>query len=124
MRGTLSSGAEKRCLSESQGREKPMIVSRSIFYAKWGKVDALKAMMKGMFEGELPEGVKHGRLLTDLDGRYFRLIAELEFENLAAWESWRNREFASGSGGGDQTDPMTELAEWGEQEFYTVEVSV
>ncbi len=98
-----------------------MIVSRTIFYAKWGRVDELKAMMTGMFQGDLPEGVHGARILSDLDGRFFRLIAEVEFDDLAAWERWRSQDLEPG--GNDHTDPMRELVEWGEQEFYTLEAT-
>jgi hypothetical protein len=66
--------------------------------------------------------VTGGRLLTDLDGRFFRLIAELEFESLSAWDRWRSSEL--GGGGDDHTNRMAELVEWGEQEFYTVEARI
>ncbi len=102
-----------------------MIVARTIFYAKWGKVDQLKAIMKGMFEGQRPPQMKGARLYTDLDGRFFRMITEIEFEDLASWESWRNAAFGGGGEGAvDQSDPMADLVEWGEQEFYTLEMQL
>lgn len=102
-----------------------MIVGRTIFYAKWNRVDELKSMMHGMFDGERPEGMRGARLLTDLSGRFYRLVIEVEFDTLASWEVWRNAAFVGGDAG-DSTppDPMRDLVEWGEQEFYTLEASI
>jgi hypothetical protein len=101
-----------------------MIVARTVFYAKWGRVDELREMFRSVLSGEQPEEVKGGRMLTDLSGRFFKMVVETEHESLAAWEIWRNKMFSGSDGGQDPTDPMSDLVEWGEQEFYTVEAEV
>jgi hypothetical protein len=101
-----------------------MIVARTIFYAKWGRIDELKQMFQGMFSGEQPSEVRRGRILTDLSGRFFKMVVETDHDSLAAWEEWRAKMFSSGGASEDTTDPMRELVEWGQQEFYTLESEV
>jgi hypothetical protein len=100
-----------------------MIVDRTILIAKWGRIDELKEIFKGYLEGEQPQGVLGGRILTDLSGRFFRLILETEFENLAAWENWRATEFAKPEFG-EMFAKTADLVESGSQEFYTIELKV
>jgi hypothetical protein len=100
-----------------------MIVDRTILNAKWGRIDELKEIFKGFFEAEQPAGVMGGRILTDLSGRFFRLIVETEFENLAAWENWRANEFSKPEFA-EMFAKTAELVESGAQEFYTIELKV
>src|SRR5687768_9851320 len=100
-----------------------MIVARTVFYAKWGRIDELKQMFQEMFTGQQPEETKGARMLTDLSGRFFKMVVETKHESLADWEAWRAKMFFSDSDGGaagDTTDPMRDLVEWGAQEFYTL----
>ena len=61
-------------------------------------------------------------MLTDLSGRFFKMVVETKHESLADWEAWRAKMFFSdGAAGGDTTDPMRDLVEWGALEFYTLE---
>jgi hypothetical protein len=96
-----------------------MIVARAIFYVKWGRIDELKQMFEPLFVGAQPEEVKGGRMLTDLSGRFYKLVVETEHVSLAAWEAWRAKTFSGG--GSDDTSEMGQLVEWGQQEFYTLE---
>ena len=47
-----------------------------------------------MLEGAGPGAPQGGRILTDLSGRFFKLVVESEFESLAAWEAWRSTMFS------------------------------
>jgi heme-degrading monooxygenase HmoA len=100
-----------------------MIVDRTVLYAKWGRIDELKEIFKGMLEAPQPAGVMGGRILTDLSGRFFRLIVETEFEDLAAWENWRATEFSKPEFA-EMFAKTADLVESGSQEFYTLEVKV
>ncbi len=96
-----------------------MILMRNVFQAKYGRGDDLVALMQGV-QGLL---AKHGgaqqRILTDLAGPFFTVIAEIEFESLADFERSFGEMFA---------DPefeqwfsrMPELVESGSREFFTI----
>jgi hypothetical protein len=96
-----------------------MILVRHIFHAKFGKAAEVVAMLK---EGgsEIEEQGGRWRLLTDLSGRYDTVVLEIEAESLAEFERARAEMFADPEFQQD-APRMTELVDWGESEFYTIE---
>lgn len=100
-----------------------MIVDRTVLNCKWGKGDEVVAAFKEMFALPQPAGVKGGRILTDLSGKFFRVVLEMEMENLAAWEQWRAQTFQSPEFG-ELFGRISELIESGTLEFYTVEATI
>jgi hypothetical protein len=100
-----------------------MILVRDIFQAKFGKIDELMALMKGMVEGapaETPAAFRKARLLTDMSGPFFTAVIETEFESMAEWEAaWTK--LMSMQGDGDTNGLMNELVRSGRREFYRIE---
>ena len=65
-----------------------MLLVREVFHCKPGKVRPLLEKFQAM--GKLMQSAGQGgmRLLTDLSGeRYWTLVAEMEMENLAAFDA-------------------------------------
>ena len=95
-----------------------MILERNVFQAKYGRGDELVAVMKKMRPLMKRAGARDLRVLTDLSGPFFTVIAEATFENLAASE-------ATSSMFGEPAfeklmSAMAELVESGSREFYTI----
>lgn len=100
-----------------------MILVRDIFQAKFGKIDELVALMKGMVEGapaDTPPAFRKARLLTDMSGPFFTAVIETEFESMAEWEAaWTK--LMSMQASADMNDRMNELVRSGRREFYRIE---
>lgn len=99
-----------------------MIMSRTVFQAKWGKADELVAgLAESMRQGGGFDAKEHkAKLLTDLGGEFHTVVIEAQYESLAEYEQFRARLFASpdfqaNANRGDG------LMVSGRQEFYTVE---
>ena len=60
------------------------------------------------------------RTLTDASGPFFTVVAETEFENLAAWEQAAG-EYLAMPEFGDWFERMTPLVDSGRREFYNIE---
>ncbi|MGQ0679328.1 MAG: hypothetical protein ACT4OM_06715 [Actinomycetota bacterium] len=99
-----------------------MIVDRTILNCKWGHGDEVVAIFKEVFAPmqTASEGVKGGRVLTDLSGKFFRVIVETELENLAAWEKWRAEMFQAPEFA-ETFAKTADLVESGSVEFFTIE---
>lgn len=95
-----------------------MILVRDVFQAKYGKGDELVALFKEI-GGEWGPGF-YGRVLTDLSGTFFTVVAEMEVESLAEWERRRAELFALPEFG-EWFARMAPLVESGGREFYNIE---
>ncbi|HUK14094.1 MAG TPA: NIPSNAP family protein [Thermoanaerobaculaceae bacterium] len=72
-----------------------MIVVRNVFHLKFGKAKEARALMK---EGKAiaeEAGFEPGRVLTDLSGRFYTLVMENSYPNLAGLEKAQKKGFAN-----------------------------
>ena len=98
-----------------------MIMIRDVFQAKYGRGDALVALLQelpqmaaGAGFAELPY-----RLLTDASGPFFTVVTETEVASLAEWE----RQFAESMDRpefGEWFSRMVDLVDHGRREFYHI----
>ncbi len=74
-----------------------MIMTRTVFQAKWGKADELVAgIAESMRQGGGFEAKEHKvKLLTDLSGEFHTVVILAQYESLAACEQFRARLFSS-----------------------------
>ena len=93
-----------------------MILHRVVMHAKQGTVTQMVARMKEMTK-DMPN---RPRILTDLSGPFNTVVLESKFENLAAYEIWRN-EFFSSEQFQDESGERDDSLESGVNEFYTIE---
>ena len=66
-----------------------MIVERQVFYARYGKGDALVNLFKRL-PATIPTtalGATTQRVLTDMTGPMFRVIVEMEWKDAGAWQA-------------------------------------
>jgi hypothetical protein len=96
-----------------------MLLVRMVFHAKFGKAGEIIATLK---QGrEISTGnMKRARILTDLSGRFDRVVMEFEAESLADFERERAELYANPQYQ-EVGSRMTSLFDWGYSEFYTVE---
>jgi len=98
-----------------------MVVVRYIMHAKWGRGDeAVKEFKALVGINERITGVKNNsRLMTDLSGKFFTLVEEVEFNSLGEWEEARQKIFADPEFQKSMAK-ITDLIETGSTEFYTL----
>ena len=94
-----------------------MILVRLVFQAKYGRGDELVALFHD--NADMWPGGQQMRLLTDLSGSFFTVVAETAFENMAAWEKFEQEEYAMPEFG-PWFEKMIPLVESGRREFYHV----
>src|ERR671932_1634488 len=99
--------------------EDAMILVRTVFQVKWGKMDEVLAGMAEMRSLGERLGLRRGRVLTDLAGPMFTLVQEQEVESLDQWqrqreEMFRNPEWQA------MAARMPDVFEAGRTEFYTI----
>ena len=99
-----------------------MIIVRDTFHCKFGMGDQVVAMLKRIVsENAGPGGrVKSARVMTDISGRFFTVVSELEMESVddhqaMLRETFQRADFAQEFGG------MTEAVDSGHREYYTLE---
>jgi hypothetical protein len=95
-----------------------MIVVRDVFQAKYGLGGDLVDLLKEAQEKWPAEYAT--RVLTDASGQFFTVVAETEFESLAAWEQAVSS-YLSLPEFGDWFERMTPLIDTGRREFYNIE---
>ena len=93
-----------------------MILVRQVFHAKYGRGDALVALMKQVMQ-RLPQ--TRGRLLTDLSGQFFTVVVEFESPSLSEWEKGFGEAMRDQSVG-EIFGKTVELIDSGHREFYTI----
>jgi len=94
-----------------------MILVRDVFQARYGKADELVALFNELRENLAADYAY--RILTDVTGTFFTVVAETELESLAAWEELTSDLFAMPEFA-DWFARMTPLVESGRREFYQV----
>ena len=97
-----------------------MILVRNTFQAKYGKGDELVALIKE-FNGR--SDTDDGRILVDMSGTFFTVIAESEHESMGAFEQsiaaqMEDSEFSAWFG--EWFRRMCELVESGNREFFRI----
>jgi hypothetical protein len=95
-----------------------MLVVRNVFRAKYGMGDALVQHI--LSEPEIWSGGQKFRVLTDASGTFFTVVAELTFENFAAFEAAEKAEFALPQFG-KWFEKMVPLVDSGYREFWTIQ---
>ena len=99
-----------------------MILSRTVFQAKFGKANDLVTTLKAMGQDmpdELVESLQF-RILTDISGSFDTVVLETTHESLAALEEFRKEIFAR-SEASDEPSPLIDLVVSGRNEYYTIE---
>jgi hypothetical protein len=98
-----------------------MIVVRYIINAKWGRGDEVVKEFKTLvgINERITGGKNNSRLMTDLSGKFFTLVEEVEFNSLGEWEEVRQKTFADPEFQKSMTR-ITDLIETGSTEFYTL----
>src|SRR3954464_9590667 len=98
-----------------------MLVARQVFQAKFGQGDALVAIFKEMNTrvAQVSANAPKFRILTDVSGPFFTVVAEVEVESLAAWEG-TFRQMMNQPWMGEVFGRMMPLVETGTREFYTI----
>ena len=92
-----------------------MILVRDVFQAKYGRGDALIALLK-----DIPVDFPYTmRIFTDASGPFFTVVTEYEVESLAAWER-QSPEVFSQPDFGLWFERMIPLVESGRREFYHI----
>ncbi len=95
-----------------------MLVTRSVFQAKYGKGSELVELFK---EARNTWSEMSGtRILTDASGSFFSVVTEDEVENFTAWEKRISETFAHPDFG-EWFARMEPLVESGSREFYYLE---
>lgn len=95
-----------------------MILVRDVFQAKYGKGGELVELFKEARE-QWPAGYAP-RILTDVSGSFFTVVAETEVEDLAAWQKLNAEVFAMPDFG-QWFARMEPLVRSGRREFYNIE---
>ena len=93
-----------------------MILVRTVFQVKWGKMDEVLAGMARMGSLSHDLGRPRPRLLTDLGGPMFTLVLELEVESL---DQWQQQQMFHDPQWQAATASMPDVFESGRTEFYT-----
>ena len=95
-----------------------MILVRDVFQAKYGKSGELVALFKEAAQ-TWPQAYGD-RVLSDVSGPFFTIVAETQVESLTDWEK-RIKELFSKPKFGQWFARMQPLVESGRREFYNVE---
>lgn len=95
-----------------------MILVRTVFNVKWGKMDEVLAGMAQMRSIGGMQG-RNVRMLTDLSGPMFTLVQEMEFDSVDQWQQQRQQMFNSPEWQ-RATAQMPEVFESGRTEFYNI----
>ncbi len=96
-----------------------MILVRNVFQAKYGRGDELVQLIKDGQAIPAKHGMGRQRILTDIAGRFFTVVMEIELEDLADYE--RSREAFGDPEFGPWFQGMMELVDSGSREFFTIE---
>lgn len=101
-----------------------MILVRTEFQCKWGRVrevvDGFKAQVEGAGDQDV---IKRTRILTDLSGRFDRVVIESEIESIDAYLDFMQAMFASPEFQEMQADLETGPYQSGSRDFYTIEAT-
>jgi hypothetical protein len=93
-----------------------MVVVRTVFHARQGKINQLVTEMKQATH----DAPNRPLILTDLSGPTNTMVMEQQHESLTAYEQWRAELFRSEAFQAGQSS-MDEAIESAAVEFYTVE---
>ncbi len=96
-----------------------MILVRTVFQVKWGRMDEVLAGMAQMRSINEAMGARGVRVLTDLGGPMFTLVQEMEVESLGEWEQKRGELFANPEFQA-MAARMPDVFESGRTEFYNI----
>ena len=96
-----------------------MILVRTVFQVKWGKMDEVLAGMAQMRSIGERLGMPRARILTDLGGPMFTLVQEMEVESLDQMEQNRRKMFSDPEWQA-MAASMPDVFESGRTEFYNI----
>ena len=96
-----------------------MILVRTVFQVKWGKMDEVLSAMAEMRAMGEAMGMPAGRILTDLGGQMFTFVQEFEVESLDQWQQGRQEMFSNPEWQA-MAARMPDVFESGRVEFYNI----
>ncbi len=96
-----------------------MILVRTVFQVKWGKMDEVLGAMAEMRSVGDALGARGVRVLTDLGGPMFTLVQEMEVESLDQWQQQRLEMFSNPEWQA-MAARMPDVFESGRTEFYNI----
>ena len=94
-----------------------MILVRELFQVKFGRMKEARELWKEAL-AMWPAGAPTPRLLTDLTGQYYTLVAESTHKDLAAFETDMRREMGADFGAWYQK--FIPLVDGGRREIFTI----
>lgn len=101
-----------------------MILIRTEFQCKWGRVqevvDNFKAMAERMNSQDV---IKRSRVMTDLSGRFDTVVVESEVESIDAYNALLQAAFADPDFQQSQEELERTAYQTGKRTFYTIEAS-
>ena len=101
-----------------------MILVRTEFQCKWGRVqevvDGFKAMAERMNNQDV---IKRSRIMTDLSGRFDTVVVESEVESIDAYFAFLHAAFADPEFQAAQAAMTDSPYQSGTRSFYTIEAS-
>ncbi len=96
-----------------------MILVRTVFQVKWGRMDEVLAGMAEMRAMGEALGMRGGRILTDLGGQMFTFVQEMEVESLDQWQQQRQEMFRNPEWQA-MAARIPDVFESGRTEFYNI----
>ena len=72
-----------------------MIITRTVFQIKYGKAKEVIELIKEGKKIAEAQGIKFGRVLTDVTGPSYTVVLENENESLAVWENELGKVFSN-----------------------------
>ena len=101
-----------------------MILVRTEFQCKWGRVQEVVDSFKAMSERiDTQKVIKRARIMTDLSGRFDTVIVESEVESIDAYLAMMQAAFASPEPQAAQAAITDHPQQSGSRTFYTIEAT-
>lgn len=101
-----------------------MILVRSEFQCKWGRVNEVVDGFKGMAQRmDDQDAIKRSRIMTDLSGTFDTVVLESEVESIDDYFAMLQAAFADPEFQGTQTALVDGPYQAGQRTFYTIEAT-
>lgn len=99
-----------------------MILVRDVFHCKFGMGNQMVQVMKKIVDQHAGPGgpIKSARILTDISGRFFTVVSELEMESVEAHRELLRASFQTADFAQDFAT-IDEAIDSGHREYYTIE---
>ena len=101
-----------------------MILIRTEFQCKWGRVQEVVDSFKAMSERiDTQKVIKRARIMTDLSGRFDTVVVESEVESIDAYLAMMQAAFANPEFQAAQAAIVNPPQQSGSRTFYTIEAA-